>query len=574
MVLNPSPTLPYLSDADQVQSWAQQQNSRLIQELSAHANYINTLSLTTASGANPTVSIGLTAANGTSGSFIRSDGAPALSQAIVPTWSGTHTFNNGTHSALFTGGSVGVGTSTPFQLLDVHGGNIMLGPANGTTGLMLQGAGGGNNLSLWNDSSNFIHLKNQNTTYLLLNESGGNVGVGVASPAQALDVAGSITSSSGYRVGNAATSGNVLRGNGSDFVSAKLDFSDLSGSTATGHYDTRTLAAAATIAGSVNYVRTAGYATVGDYGEALYKKVGGTTLGGFQSADGQWWGIAQAVVTPQMFGGFPGGACTTPIQNAIDFANGRSGGIVFIPIPGSYFATSLVQKGSVRLMGCSRNGVLIDGSSSNTNTLTFDATCTYASMENMTITGYTNVAATTNAVTIAQGVPVVLRDCSIFGGSAGLFTQGVDGYVNNCFIMGYVNGIVSNGANWYERVKIDNSGAVTPVGGFLQGSYYTTGVAENTFIACDFSGPFTTYSIKIDDAGQHSSIAKFGSGCVISDPIIINSAKGTMFIGCEFGSASFTVGTNPTAISACFALTTIVVSGAGKALSGNIGPIS
>jgi hypothetical protein len=44
------------------------------------------------SGANPTGTIGLTAVNGVSTNFIRSDGAPALSQAIVPTWSGVHTF--------------------------------------------------------------------------------------------------------------------------------------------------------------------------------------------------------------------------------------------------------------------------------------------------------------------------------------------------------------------------------------------------------------------------------------------------------------------------------------------------
>lgn len=45
--------------------------------------------------ANPTATIGLTAVNGTATSAIRSDGAPALSQAIVPTWTGTHTFNVG-----------------------------------------------------------------------------------------------------------------------------------------------------------------------------------------------------------------------------------------------------------------------------------------------------------------------------------------------------------------------------------------------------------------------------------------------------------------------------------------------
>jgi hypothetical protein len=45
-------------------------------------------------GANPTASLGLTVINGVATTFMRSDAAPALSQAISPTWSGTHIFQN------------------------------------------------------------------------------------------------------------------------------------------------------------------------------------------------------------------------------------------------------------------------------------------------------------------------------------------------------------------------------------------------------------------------------------------------------------------------------------------------
>ena len=41
---------------------------------------------------NPTATIGLAAVNGAAGTFMTSDSAPALSQAIVPTWTGLHTF--------------------------------------------------------------------------------------------------------------------------------------------------------------------------------------------------------------------------------------------------------------------------------------------------------------------------------------------------------------------------------------------------------------------------------------------------------------------------------------------------
>jgi len=44
--------------------------------------------------ANPTATIGLSAVNGVATSGMRSDGAPALSQAIAPTWTGAHTFSN------------------------------------------------------------------------------------------------------------------------------------------------------------------------------------------------------------------------------------------------------------------------------------------------------------------------------------------------------------------------------------------------------------------------------------------------------------------------------------------------
>jgi hypothetical protein len=41
---------------------------------------------------NPTASVGLAAVNGSASTYMRSDGAPALSQAIAPTWTGQHIF--------------------------------------------------------------------------------------------------------------------------------------------------------------------------------------------------------------------------------------------------------------------------------------------------------------------------------------------------------------------------------------------------------------------------------------------------------------------------------------------------
>lgn len=43
-------------------------------------------------GANPTGTVGLSAVNGVATTYLRSDGAPPLSQAIAPTWTGKHIF--------------------------------------------------------------------------------------------------------------------------------------------------------------------------------------------------------------------------------------------------------------------------------------------------------------------------------------------------------------------------------------------------------------------------------------------------------------------------------------------------
>jgi hypothetical protein len=43
-------------------------------------------------GGNPTGTVGLTGVNGVASTFLRSDGAPPLSQSIAPTWTGVHAF--------------------------------------------------------------------------------------------------------------------------------------------------------------------------------------------------------------------------------------------------------------------------------------------------------------------------------------------------------------------------------------------------------------------------------------------------------------------------------------------------
>lgn len=59
---------------------------------------ISGTNLSATGGANPTASAGLAAVNGSAITYMRSDGAPAISQSIAPTWSGRHTFSNSSNA--------------------------------------------------------------------------------------------------------------------------------------------------------------------------------------------------------------------------------------------------------------------------------------------------------------------------------------------------------------------------------------------------------------------------------------------------------------------------------------------
>jgi hypothetical protein len=74
--------------------------SRVLGRITAGAGVIEELTganlatiIGTSLGANPSASVGLTAVNGSAGTYMRSDGSPALSQSIAPAWSGVHNWS-------------------------------------------------------------------------------------------------------------------------------------------------------------------------------------------------------------------------------------------------------------------------------------------------------------------------------------------------------------------------------------------------------------------------------------------------------------------------------------------------
>lgn len=87
-------------------------------------------------GANPTASVGLSAVNGVATTFMRSDGAPALSQSIIPTWTGLHTFN--------TSGLIATASSTIQNLFSTNASttNLIVSSAGAGTGCAQFSTGG------------------------------------------------------------------------------------------------------------------------------------------------------------------------------------------------------------------------------------------------------------------------------------------------------------------------------------------------------------------------------------------------------------------------------------------------
>ncbi|MCF8405466.1 MAG: hypothetical protein K9H58_16090, partial [Bacteroidales bacterium] len=79
--------------------------------------------------ANPSVSAGLTAINGTATTAMRSDAAPAINQAIVPTWTGEHRWDE---MGTFSKGITAYGADLFFNFSYLNNTNINTGTSTGT----------------------------------------------------------------------------------------------------------------------------------------------------------------------------------------------------------------------------------------------------------------------------------------------------------------------------------------------------------------------------------------------------------------------------------------------------------
>lgn len=139
--------------------------------------------------ANPSATIGLTAVNGSAGTFLRSDGAPALSQAIAPTWTGNHTFTPASGVSIVVNGAANnfsqqiTGNSTTSQS---YGLRIDAGTNSVDQPLLIRNQAA---------SSNLLSMDGTGRTLFTSNSTGanGDGGLGIAAtiPAISLRATGS-----------------------------------------------------------------------------------------------------------------------------------------------------------------------------------------------------------------------------------------------------------------------------------------------------------------------------------------------------------------------------------------------
>lgn len=119
-----------------------------------------------------------------------------------------------------------------------------------------------------------------------------------------------------------------IDGNADDIADLRTDLGAVQAAVTT--YGTVAAAQAAIVGVSVNFLRTAGYTTVGDGGGAMYKRAGSEPAhnGKLQSADGAWWELAELQPDIKMFGARCNGVTNdlTAIRNGIAYCGlkGRS----------------------------------------------------------------------------------------------------------------------------------------------------------------------------------------------------------------------------------------------------------
>ena len=147
-------------------------------------------------GANPTGAIGLVAVNGVASTFIRSDGAPALSQAIAPTWTGVHAWTRSTTGQTLTGTNSNAAANTWSEWVSTNSsghGLHLTHTSAASNASFIPGAPASEAGLIYTDAAVPMVLGTSNTSRVQIGAAG-NVTVNAPSSGTALSVNGLITS--------------------------------------------------------------------------------------------------------------------------------------------------------------------------------------------------------------------------------------------------------------------------------------------------------------------------------------------------------------------------------------------
>lgn len=148
-------------------------------------------------------------------------------------------------------------------------------------------------------------------------------------------------------------------------------------------FTTKASAEAEHITTALACFKTAGYASAGDGGGALYKRAVSEPAhaGKIQSADGAWWELQGNIITPEMFGGVSTSTALNDVAfpACVAYLGVRGGGIVLLEKLYQRGAVLNVDQPNITFTSTQRGGVWLRGTPNPGNTHLF-----FVSVKNVT----------------------------------------------------------------------------------------------------------------------------------------------------------------------------------------------
>lgn len=265
---------------------------------------------------------------------------------------------------------------------------------------------------------------------------------------------------------------------------------------------------------------------------------------------------------------------TAAIQSAIDHVGTLGGGVVYFP-PGQCKTTStLIVTQPTCLVGVNAGTASgpasISAQSGDFTAISFLAGNGGSCLNNLSVFGYLNAAATLPTILVGVGIVVNMNNCTVWGGTFALQTSGGDGRIFNCYFSGWAptgGGVLSFGSNFWYGNKIDQGVVPTAYGFFQVGGANNDG--ENYFFGNDFSGAYTIASFYSDDGGSGLNFSVHVAS-IFSSPVVLLRSKHTAIIGSTFGVNAVQNNVGTLNIVGGFAFSPVTVTGAGaRSCAGN-----